>query len=88
MGVKPPKFMKELKFYIRQHDQHLREQWQLLCSLGFEGKQDDIINDESSLTFPELALTAIKNNEWDYREYLNEQRITLDGFGDSDEDED
>ena len=29
VGVKPPKFMKELKFYIRQHDQHLREQWQL-----------------------------------------------------------
>ena len=88
VGVKPPKFMKELKFYIRQHDHHLWEQRQLLYDLGFEGEQDDIINDDNSLTCPELSLTAIKNNEWDYREYLNEQRITLEGFGDSDDDED
>ena len=87
VGVKSRKFMKELKFYIRRHDDHLWEQRQLLYDLGFEAEGDDIINDENSLTFSEMTLTAIKNNEWDYHEYLNEQRITFEGFGDSDDDD-
>ena len=86
--VKPLKFMKEMKFYIRHHNRHLREQRQFFYDLGFEVEGDDIINDENSLTFIESSLTGIKNNEWGYQEYLNEQRITLDGFGDSDDDDD
>ena len=72
VGVKPPKFMKELKFYIRNYDDHLWEQRQLLMDLGMEGEEDDIIDDENSLTFIELSLTSIKNKEWDYPEYMNE----------------
>ena len=75
VGVKPPKFMKDLEFYIRRYDDHLWEQRQLLKDLGWESEEDDIIDDESSLTFIELALTAIKNNEWDYQEYSTEQRV-------------
>ena len=70
VGVKPPKFIEELKFYIRNYDDHLWEQRQLLMDLGMEDDED-----ENSLTFIELSLTSIKNNEWDYQEYLNEQRV-------------
>ena len=75
VGVKPPKFMKELEFYISRYDDHLWEQRQLLKDLGWESEEDDIIDDENSLTFIELALTAIKNDEWDFQEYLTEQRV-------------
>ena len=73
---------------MRHHNSHLREQRRFLYDLGFAVEGDDIINDENSLTFIESSLTGIKNNEWGYQEYLNEQRITLDGFGDSDDEED
>ena len=75
VGVKPPKFIEELKFYIRNYDDHLWEQRQLLMDLGAEDDEDEDDEDENSLTFIELSLTAIKNGEWDYQEYLNEQTV-------------
>ena len=62
--------MRALKSYIRHDDDHLWEQRQFLIDLGMEGEED-----ENSLTFIELSLTATKNKQWDYQEYLNEQRV-------------
>jgi hypothetical protein len=59
VGVKPPKFIKELKFYIHHYDDYLGEQVRFLKDLGFEGKDEELVNDESSLTFDELTLEAI-----------------------------
>ena len=84
VGVKPPKFMKELEFYISHQNDHQWHHRHLLLDLGV--RYEDIMNDEYLLTFAELTLTAIKNKEWENDEYLKEQR-KLNGWDDSEEED-